>query len=111
MKSFINVVTVVILFLVIFTIYSTSYNTNKEFFSGKTETLKESEPLSSIEFPLVLNIGVENLLSIEKSHRSFFRYFIGSQERDQNISQSHFLGWSNQNNNTSPSGANKSESY
>ena len=105
MKSFINVVTVVILFLVIFTIYSTSYNTNKEFFSGKTETLKESEPLSSIEFPLVLNIVVDNLLNIEKTHKTFFQYFNGIQERNLNVSQSLFLGWSNQNNSTSPSGA------
>ena len=105
MKPFINIITVVSLFLVIFTIYSTSYNIKKEFFSGKTETLKETVPLSSIKFPLVLNIVGENLLNIEKSHRSFFRYFIGSQEIDKNISQSNFLGWSNQKNSTSPSGS------
>ena len=105
MSPLINIITFIILFLVILTLYSTSHNITKEFFSGKTEKLTENEPLSSIEFPLVLNIVVDNLLNIEKTHKTFFQYFNGIQERNLNVSQSLFLGWSNQNNSTSPSGA------
>ena len=106
MSPFINVITVIILFLAILTIYSTSYNIQKEFFSGKTEKETESQPLSLNEFPFLLNIVMDKFLNIEKSHRSFYQYFNGVHERGStNISQAPlFLGWSNQDNNTSPSG-------
>ena len=106
MTPFINVITVIILFLAILTIYSTSYNIQKEFFSGKTEKQTESQPLSENEFPFVLNIVVDKLLNIEQTHRSFYQYFNGIQKRGStNVSQPPlFLGWSNQDNSTSPSG-------
>ena len=108
MSPFINAITVIILFLAILTIYSTSYNIQKEFFSGKTEKKTESQPLSLNEFPFVLNIVMDKFLNIEKTHRSFYQYFNGVHEHERgstNVSQPPlFLGWSNQDNSTSPSG-------
>ena len=103
MRGIINILTLIILLLAVLTIYLTSYNIKKEFFSGNTKTIIKSEPFGSIEFPLVLNIIVDDLLEFDSTHGGAFHYFLGMFRKDITHPKL-FMGWSNLDNSTSPAG-------